>query len=264
MTQKRKLRRYDTPFGRCYLLGHPPFEKLMPSVTTVLSQKKLQYVEDLREKLGEEKLAEISNNAALRGTAMHKYLENYLIAFKAHNDDDKALLYTQRKTPPDLEGTMPTERIDKGRELFYNIYNEGLLNKIKKILFTERFIWSVDHLFAGTADHGFLTFDDKIILGDFKSASSPRGEEQIHKNQMQLGAYAIAFEENFGYRVSGAEIWISHPQGVQVIELDFNELQKAKNDFLGLLNEFHSQWDPIKISEYIKETGLKDSESQNV
>ena len=92
MTQKRKLRRYDTPFGRCYLLGHPPFEKLMPSVTTVLSQKKLQYVEDLREKLGEEKLAEISNNAALRGTAMHKYLENYLIAFKA-----------QSQTPRDLE-----------------------------------------------------------------------------------------------------------------------------------------------------------------
>lgn len=264
MTRKRKLRRYDTPFGRCYLLGHPPLEKIMPSVTTVLGQKKLQYVEDLREKLGEEKLTEISNNAALRGTAMHKYLENYLIAFKAHNDDDKALLYTQKKTLTDLDGTMPTERIDKGRELFYNIYNEGLLNKIKKILFTERFIWSIEHLFAGTADHGFVTFDDKIVLGDFKSASSPRGEEQIQKNRMQLGAYAIAFEENFGYRVSGAEIWISHPQGVQVIELDFNKLQKAKNEFLELLNEFHSQWDSIKIAEYIKESGLKDSESQNV
>ena len=44
--QKRKLRRYDTPLGRCYLLGHPPFEKIMPSVTTVLGQKKMQYLED--------------------------------------------------------------------------------------------------------------------------------------------------------------------------------------------------------------------------
>ena len=44
--QKRKLRRYDTPLGRYYLLGHPSFEKIMPSVTTVLGQKKMQYLED--------------------------------------------------------------------------------------------------------------------------------------------------------------------------------------------------------------------------
>ena len=70
----------------------------MPSVTTVLGQKKMQYLEDLRDKIGEEALNKISQNAALRGTAMHKYLENYLIALKVHADHDKALLYTQKKT----------------------------------------------------------------------------------------------------------------------------------------------------------------------
>jgi CRISPR/Cas system-associated exonuclease Cas4 (RecB family) len=195
---------------------------------------------------------------------MHKYLENYLIALKANGDGDKALLYSQKKTPVDLAGTMEQDRIDMGRDLFYNIYNEGLLNKIQKIVFTERFLWSTEHLFAGTADHGFLTFNNKIILGDFKSASSPRGEEQIHKNKMQLGAYAIAFEENFGYRVSGAEIWIAHPTGVQIVEMNYEELQEAKNDFLELLNEFHSQWDPIKMAQYIHDNNVKNSESQNV
>lgn len=264
MAQKRKLRRYDTPFGRCYLLGHPPFEKIMPSVTTVLSQKKMQYVEDLREKIGEEALNKISMNAALRGTAMHKYLENYLICMQLKNDDEQALLYTQKKTPEDLKGTMEQERIDKGRDLFYNIYNEGLLGKIKKILFTERFLWSVEHLFAGTADHGFLSMEDKIILGDFKSASSPRGQEQIDKNKAQLGAYAIAFEENFGYRVSGAEVWISHPGGIQLIEMNYEELQEAKGMFLELLNDFHTQWDPVKMAEYIHQNNVQDSESQAV
>jgi len=262
--QKRKLRRYDTPLGRCYLLGYPPFEKIMPSVTTVLGQKKMQYLEDLRDKIGEEALNKISQNAALRGTAMHKYLENYLIALKVHSDHDKALLYTQKKTPVDLAGTMPQDRIDVGRDLFYNIHNEGLLNKIQKIVFTERFMWSVEHLFAGTGDHGFLTHDNKIILGDFKSASSPRGDEQIEKNKMQLGAYAIAFEENFGFRVSGAEVWIAHPGGVQIVTMNYEELQEAKQLFLDLLHEFHKNWDPIKIAEYINVNKIENSESQDV
>ena len=41
-----------------------------------------------------------------------------------------------------------------------------------------------------------------IVIGDFKSASSIKDDETIHKYELQLAAYIIAFEEIYNKKVS--------------------------------------------------------------
>jgi hypothetical protein len=75
-----------------------------------------------------------------------------MICLKNGGNGDACLLYTQKKTPNDLrEDAMQEDRISYGRDLFYNFVHENTFDDIKKVIFTEKFIWSLKHLYAGTA-----------------------------------------------------------------------------------------------------------------
>lgn len=246
---KKQLERLDTPWGRAYVLpGEQPI--FMPSVTTILSLVSSAYLTDLEEKIGKEKLAEISNKAALRGTAMHKFAENYVICLQKTGDLEKSLFYTQRKSTDELLEEMEKVSIDTGRNLFYNLYHEGLFNEVKKVLLKEGFLHSLQHKFAGTTDFAFLDFSDYIVITDFKSASSPRSEDVIHKYKLQGGAYTLAFEEIHGKRVQRIEIWISHPDGVQRVVVQGQELEDAKAEFLTYCKKYHEMWEIEKIENF--------------
>ena len=247
----RKLRRLETPHGRVYVYegGNEPI--FMPSVTTILSFEPSQYLQDLEEKIGKEQLAIIGERAAGRGTAMHKFLENYMICLKNGGNSDTCLLYTQKKTPGELlEEGIWEDRIAYGRDLFYNFMHEDTFAHIKKVLFTEKFLFSLEHKFAGTTDFGYVNQSDNIIITDFKSASGLRGEETVNKYKKQGSAYTLAFEETYGYKVSQAQIWISHPEGVQFEVLEKDEMEKKKNEFIELTRAFHNQWDVEPYKEY--------------
>lgn len=251
-----QVKRIDTPVGRFYkytidesLSYDEGGFKLMPSVTTVLGSLGSQRLEQLEAEMGKEALQQLGLKAALRGTAMHMFLENYFICIKNGKDSDSCLLYTQKKSPTDLEkdGLEP-ERISAGRELFYNYLYEGYLDRVKQVVFTERFIWSIVYLFAGTADFCFVNEAGELIIGDFKSASSIKDEETIHKYELQLAAYIIAFEEIYNKKVHHAELWISHPLGIQERILDGSELENRKKEFLELVERYHTGWDARTVA----------------
>lgn len=225
--------------------------KFLPSVTTVLSLKSSSYLKELEENIGSEELAKISNNAALRGTAMHKFLENYLICLKNENDPDKCLLYTQRKSTDSLLHEMEKVRVDKGRSLFYNIYHSGILDRIKRVIFTEQFLYSEKYLFAGATDFGYQDNDGYLVITDFKSASSPRSEDVIDKYRCQVAAYSIAFEEMHRKPIKRGEIWISHPDGLQLETVEGKVMEEKKVEFLELCEKFHSMWDVSPFVEYV-------------
>jgi len=253
MKRKKLLQRIDTPHGRAYALiqeGSKPI--FMPSVTSILSLKSSKYLSDLEKQIGKEDLKRISERAALRGTAMHLFLENYMICLQKKGDPDSCLLYTQRKSTDTLLHDMEKERVDVGRSLFYNMYHSGVFDKVKTVIFTEKFLHSVKHLFAGTTDFGFIDMDDFIVITDFKSASTPRDDETIDKYRYQGAAYIIAFEEMFKKKVHRAEIWISHSDGIQIIEVKGTELEEMKIEFLKLCETYHSMWDVTPFEEYLK------------
>lgn len=251
-SKKKVLQRIDTPSGRAYALIRENNKPLfLPSVTSILSLKPSTYLKDLEAKIGKEDLQRISERAAKRGTAMHLFLENYMICMQKKGDPESCLLYTQRKSTDTLLFEMDKDRVDTGRSLFYNVYHSGLFDKIKKVIFTEKFLHSVKFLFAGTADFGFLDIEDYIVMTDFKSASSPRDEDTIDKYKCQAAAYTIAFEEMYKKPVQRGEIWISHPDGVQLIKVSGEELEEKKQEFIKLCELYHSMWDTKPFEDYM-------------
>jgi len=250
--KKKTLKRIDIPTGRAYMLEDESGYKFLPSVTSVLSLKSSSYLADLQEKIGKEDLQRISERAALRGTAMHKFLENYLICMRLKGDSESCLFYTQRKSTDSLLFEMEKERIDKGRSLFYNVYHSGVLDNIAKVIFTEKFLYSEKYLFAGTTDFGFLDKQNRIVITDFKSASTPRTDDVISKYTVQVAAYAIAFEEMHNKPVHRGEIWISHSDGMQIIEVTGEEMEIAKVEFIKLAEAYHSMWDTTLFEEYVQ------------
>ena len=246
---KKRLERLDTPYGRAYVHHGDPLI-FMPSVTTVLSLISSPYLVELEEKIGKEELAVISNKAALRGTAMHKFAENYIICLQKSGDPEKSLLYTQRKSTDELLSIMEKEYVNIGRGLFYNLYHADLFKDVKKVILKEGFLYSLNHKFAGTTDFAFLNHSNQIIIVDFKSASSIRSEEVISKYKLQGGAYSIAFEEMSNKSVERIEIWISHPDGVQIVTVEGDELKEARNGFLDYCAKYHELWDIEKIENF--------------
>lgn len=254
---KAKLKRLDTPWGRAYVLGEGKDVKFLPSVTTILSLVSSSYLQDLEEKIGKEELKKISDNAAKRGTVMHKFLENFIICFKKSGDLEKSLLYTQRKSTDELLNNFEKSVVDSGRKLFYNIYHEKLFEDVKRVLLTEGYLYSTEHLFAGATDFSFLDHSNTITITDFKSASSIRNEEIVNKYKLQGGAYVIAFEEMYKKPVDRIEIWISHPDGVQREIVSGNDLEKSKKIFLEYVVKFKEMWEEDKIRTFYFENLLE-------
>lgn len=250
MTKKKSLRRIDTPSGRAYALESDEKVKFLPSVTSILSLKSSSYLADLEEKMTKEDLQRISSRAALRGTAMHKFLENYLVCLKRKGDSDSCLLYTQRKSTDSLLEEMDKERVDVGRSLFYNVFHSGIFDRIKKVIFTEQFLHSELNLFAGTTDFGYQDMENRIVICDFKSASSIRPQDLVEKHKLQTAAYAIAFEEMFNKKVHRGEIWISHPDGLQLEEVSGEEMVQKKEEFIDLCTTYHSMWNTEPFEQY--------------
>lgn len=248
-----RLKRLDTQWGRAYVLGEGKDAKFLPSVTTILSLVSSSYLVDLEEKIGKEELKKISERAALRGTCMHTFLENFVICLRKSGDLEKSLLYTQRKSTDELLNTFEKAAVDSGRALFYNIYHEGLFKHVKKVLLTEGFLYSEKYLYAGATDFIFADFLNKIVVTDFKSASSPRGEEVIHKYKLQGGAYSIAFEEMYKKPTDRVEIWISHPDGIQREIIGGKELHDSKGEFLEYANQFQMMWETDKIRTFYEQ-----------
>ena len=250
---KKILQRIDTPSGRAYALIRENKNPLfLPSVTSILSLKSSAYLEELEEKIGKEHLKYISERAAKRGTAMHLFLENYMICMSKKGDADSCLLYTQRKSTDTLLHDMDKDRVDVGRSLFYNMYHSGIFDKIKKVIFTEKFLHSEKFLFAGTTDFGFVDTENYIVITDFKSASSPRDGDTLDKYKLQVAAYAIAFEEMYKKPVHRGEVWISHPDGMQTVEVMGAEMEEKKIEFIKLSEAYHSMWDTTPFEEYLK------------
>lgn len=251
------LSRLDTPDGRFYIYTYDKkatFDKggfiLMPSVTTVLGSVGSNRLQQLENEIGKEELEKIGQKAARRGTAMHQFLENYFICMKQGKTSDDCLLYTQKKTPIDLmRQGLSEDNIKQGRDLFYNLLYEGYIHRVRRVLFTEQFLYSINHKFAGTADFGFVNMLNFLTITDFKSANGIKDDETIHKYLLQLSAYIMAFEEIYKKKVHHSELWISYPHGVQEVILEENEMGIKKEEFLDILNDFHSKWDVKQIIE---------------
>lgn len=151
-----EYRLYQTPDGLKY-----------PSVTSVLSINSNKYIQEWKDKVGEDEANKICNRAAKRGTAIHSLCEDYL------------------KT-----GTASPNIFDA--EMFLSI--KPYLDKIDKIHALETPLYSKYLQVAGTVDC-IAEYNGKLAIIDFKTSSRIKSKDDIHSYFWQTSAYAVAFEE---------------------------------------------------------------------
>lgn len=151
---------YRTPTGRRY-----------PSVTTILSEKSRDSIQQWRQRVGNEQANTISRVAAGRGTAVHAAVERYL------------------KNENPWAGKSPTPLAYEG---FRSLIPE--LDNIDNIHCQETGLYSHHLRLAGSVDC-IAEYKGRLSVIDFKTSTKPKREDWITSYFMQCAAYAVMYEE---------------------------------------------------------------------
>lgn len=163
--------------GRKYV---DPLGNRLPSVTTILDRTKPEEsrkaLEAWKRRMGEKKAAEITTEAAFRGTLMHSFLERYV-----RGDDPKpgTNYYHQQsfKMATVIIESYLKPFMDETWGLETNLY--------------------YPQLYAGTTDMVGI-YQGKPSIVDFKQTNKPKTDERVVDYKLQLAAYAAA--HNMIYR----------------------------------------------------------------
>jgi len=219
-------------------------DTVLPSVTTILGKfSDKSGLDAWRKRVGEDEANRISKFSANRGTVMHQMCEYYLLC---EGDSSEKLKAAQTQIIPfcESEGFTDDEyRI--GRKLFYNFYNSGTFDKIKKVVSVEETLYSKRMGgYAGRVDTIYLDENDNLIILDFKTSKKPKRDEWITSYKHQISAYYMAYWEMTGRQPNGGEVWISNESDMipQVFQLNINDIKKYGKEFLLMVEKFHEQY----------------------
>ena len=195
-------------------------EQKLPSVTTVIAQTKSkkdkESIDRWKAKVGEETAEKIKNEAAARGTAMHKYLED--------------LIRGQRS----LDLTTVGQDAQKMAEV---IVDRGL-NRCSDIYGIEAVLY-YPGLYAGSCDL-IGQVDGKLSIIDFKQTNKPKQREWIGDYFLQMAAYGMAHDAVYNTAIEQGVIMMCSKDGYyQEFVIEGEEYRTAKHMFLRRLNEFY-------------------------
>ena len=192
----------------------------LPSVTTIISatqsEEKRQSLAAWKARLGSHQADRVRDIAALRGTAMHTYLEAY-VRGTGHKD----LTSVGKEAEP-----MAKRIIEAG------------LGDLDEVWGTEVTLYYPD-LYAGATDIvGIYNGRESII--DFKQTNKPKRREWIEDYFIQLGAYAMA--HNYVYRTqiqSGIILMCSKDKLFQKFEVSDKEFVGFQHAFLRKVDQYY-------------------------
>ena len=189
----------------------------LPSVTTILSKTKDQkFIKDWKEKVGEAEAERIKNLSSNRGTAMHKFLEHYIIG---SGYDDLTELGQKAKT-------MAEKIIDVG------------LTPVEEWYGSEVTLY-YPGLYAGSTDLVCL-HNGKETVVDFKQANKPKKEEWIDDYKMQIAAYAMAHDYVHESNIEQGVIMVCTPDlYYQEFIISGSDLRQWKYKFLKRLDMYY-------------------------
>jgi len=202
---------------RKYSIGQ---EKL-PSVTTIISStqdaSKTESLAKWKARVGEVEAERIKNTAAIRGTAMHSYLEHY------------------------VKGGNVLDLSDVGREA----------RNMAEVIIEKGFpdleeVWGVEctlfypGLYAGQTDMcGIYQGRESII--DFKQSNKPKRAEWIGDYKLQLVAYATAHDCIFGTNIEQGVILMCTPDNYfQRFIVNGSEFKEYKWKWLQKISDYYT------------------------
>ena len=196
-------------------------QKKLPSVTTVLGRtqpkEKQESLERWRNRVGLREAQKITRDAAIRGTAMHKYLEDLILGQRSLD-----------LTPLGVEATRMAE-----------IIVERGLNDCSEIYGIEATLY-YPNLYAGSVDL-VAKYKDKVSIIDFKQTNKPKQREWIGDYFLQMAAYGMAHDAVYGTSIEQGVIMMCSKEGYyQQFMIEGDEFRQAKHKFLGRLDEFYN------------------------
>jgi len=209
--------RVDGPTGRMYSVNK---EKL-PSVTTILGKTRTAEKEanlaKWRQKVGEIEADKIRDNAAARGTIMHRILEGYIKG----------------------EGHMDMSEL--GQEagvMAQNLIDSGFKSSIDEVWGMEMMMY-YPGLYAGACDIAGI-YEGKPAIMDFKQSNKWKKREWIDDYFIQTAAYAMAHNHVYGSEINSGVILISVKDGpILKYVSSGKEFQGFMFQWLGRVNKYY-------------------------
>ena len=210
--------------SRSLVMGRRHYEigtDKLPSVTTILSQtqseEKRKSLANWQARLGKQNADRIRDLSAMRGTAMHTYLEGYI------------------NNTPHLDLTALGQ--EAGR--MANIVAESGLGELDEVWGTEVTIY-YPGLYAGQSDVvGIYNGRESII--DFKQTNKPKQREWIDDYFIQLAAYAMAHNYVYGTKIQQGVILMCSKDGFfQKFEVSDKEFQGYMHAFLKKVDQYYT------------------------
>ena len=195
-------------------------EKL-PSVTTILNAtKSAEAKESLnrwRAKIGSVAADKITKEATSRGSAMHDFLEKFLLG----------------KLNLDLLGDNSLER-----QMADQIIENGLRNRVSEIWGVEATLFYPGR-YAGAADL-ICKYEDKNSIVDFKNSTQLRKDEWNTDYYLQLSAYQMAHNKMFGTDINQGVILVCTKDLMfQRFVIDSDRLKHYQEIFMRKVDEYY-------------------------
>ena len=224
MTGYKFNKLYDYPKSMRSLINNKRHyevgEEKLPSVTTILSacqsDEKKESLARWKAKMGDKAADKVRDDAAERGTAMHKYLEAHI--------DGTGL---KDLTPLGVQAeTMAHKIIESG------------LRDLEEVWGQEVTLY-YPGLYAGATDVVGI-FDGQPAIIDFKQSNKPKRREWIEDYFEQLGAYCMAHNYVYGTKIqSGIILMCTKDFMFQKFEVSGREFVRYQHAFLKKVDQYH-------------------------
>ena len=195
-------------------------QEKLPSVTTILSatqsDEKKKSLADWRARMGPEFADRVKDLAAMRGTAMHRYLEAYI----------------------DGSGHKDLTSIGKEAEKMAKKIIESGLGDLEEVWGQEVTLY-YPGLYAGATDIVGI-YEGQPAIIDFKQTNKPKKREWISDYFCQLGAYCMAHNYVYGTKIqSGVILMCSKDLLFQKFEVSGREFVRHQHDFLRKTDQYY-------------------------
>ena len=195
-------------------------EEKLPSVTTILSatqsEEKKKSLADWKARMGPQYADRVRDIAAMRGTAMHRYLEAYI----------------------DGSGHKDLTSIGKEAEIMAKKIIESGLGDLEEVWGQEVTLY-YPGLYAGATDIVGIYEGEPAII-DFKQPNKPKRREWITDYFAQLGAYCMAHNYVYHTKIQkGVILMCSKDLLFQRFEIAGKEFVDYQHDFLRKIDQYY-------------------------
>ena len=220
----KRINKFKYPKSMRSLIGgkrhYDVGEEKLPSVTTILSatqsDEKKKSLADWRARMGAQSADRIRDVSAMRGTAMHRYLEAFI----------------------DGTGHKDLTSIGKEAEPMARRIIESGLGELDEVWGQEVTLY-YPGLYAGATDIVGV-YEGQPAIIDFKQTNKPKKREWISDYFCQLGAYCMAHNYVYGTKIQkGVILMCSKDLLFQKFEVEGKEFVKHQHEFLRKVEQYY-------------------------